>query len=55
MRRQRRSITRLPFCRSGRCRKALDDLLHKAADKYIAAQIEYEAAADALEASFEYF
>ena len=30
--------------------KALDDSLHKAADKYIAAQIEYEAAAEALEA-----
>jgi hypothetical protein len=30
--------------------KALDESLHKAADKYIAAQIEYEAAAEALEA-----
>ncbi len=32
--------------------KALDDSLHKAVDKYIAAQIEYEAAAEALEARF---
>jgi hypothetical protein len=32
--------------------KALDESVHKAADKYIAAQIEYEAAAEALEARF---